>query len=75
MCHLLSRVDLCDTMVVVAHGRVCPKMAQNKTNCVDLPAHMAMVDVVEVLEDFNNLVIDYPPSRNASHLVNARAMA
>ena len=53
-------MQLHDTIVEVARGQVYPKMAQ-KTNCVDLPTHMAMVDVLEVLGDFDSVKIDYPP--------------
>jgi hypothetical protein len=60
---------------VVAHGRVYPKMLQNKINWVDLPAHMAMVDVIDVFDHFCNLQIDDSPTQNVSHLVNARAIA
>jgi hypothetical protein len=62
-------------MEVVAHGRVYPKMLQNKVNCVDLPEHMVMVDVIDVFDHFCDLQIDHPPTQNVSHLVNARAIA
>ena len=60
MCHLMARVLLHDNMVVVAHGLVYPKMVQNKINRVELPAPVAMVNVIEVLEPFDDLQIDHP---------------
>ena len=60
MCHLLGKVGLHDNMVVVAHGQVYPKMVQNKINYVDLPAVVAMVNVIEVLEPFDDLKIAHP---------------
>ena len=51
----MGRVLLHDNMVVVAHGLVYPKMVQNKINRVELPAPVAMVNVIEVLETFDDL--------------------
>ena len=56
----MGRVLLHDNMVVVAHGLVYPKMVQNKINRVELPASIAMVNVIEVLEPFEDLQIDHP---------------
>jgi hypothetical protein len=38
-------------------------MLQNKINCVDLPAHMVMVDVIDVFDHFCDLQIDDPQPR------------
>jgi hypothetical protein len=37
-------------------------MLQNKINCVYLPAHMVMVDVIDVFDHFCDLQIDDPPA-------------
>jgi hypothetical protein len=58
--NLLGGGLLHGTREVVAHDRVYPKMLQNKINCVDLPAHMVMVDVIDVFDHLCDLQIDDP---------------
>jgi hypothetical protein len=59
------------------HMAECTQNLQNKINRVYLPAHMVMVDVIDVFDHFYDLQKDDPPppTQNASHLVNARAIA
>ena len=45
-------------MVTVAHGRVHPMTKENKLHCVDLPSHMAKVDVNKVLDPFVDMDVD-----------------
>jgi hypothetical protein len=62
MRNLLGGGILHGTREVVAHGRVYRKILQNGINCVDLPAHMVMVDVIDVFDHFCDLQIDDLPN-------------
>jgi hypothetical protein len=42
-------------------------MLRNKINCLDLPAHMVMVDVIDVFDHFCDLQIDDPPQPKMYH--------
>ena len=53
---------------MVAHASVYPKNAQNEIHNKKLPAHMAMVEVIKVIEEFVCLKLENPPKEEVQTL-------